>query len=61
MLIPVELGLRARDQVEITKGLKSGDIVVSQAQSRLSKDTKVKVHDQKAAQVERSADVSSGK
>lgn len=45
VLTPVELGARSRDQVEIIKGLKVNDIVVSQAQSRLMKDTEVKIHD----------------
>jgi membrane fusion protein (multidrug efflux system) len=61
VLTPVELGLRARDRVEITKGLKSGDVVVSQAQSRLSKGTEVKIHDPKAATIVKGVEASSKK
>jgi membrane fusion protein (multidrug efflux system) len=48
VLTPVELGLRAQENVEITKGLNTGDIVVSQGQGRLSKDMTIKIYDPKA-------------
>lgn len=47
VLTPVELGLRARDTIEIIKGLNAGDVIVSQAQSRLSNGMEVKIHDPK--------------
>ena len=50
VLTPVELGLRAREMVEITKGLVPGDVVVSQGQGRLSDDLMVKIYDPKQDQ-----------
>ncbi len=47
VLTPVELGLRAREKVEITKGLANGDIIVSQGQGRLSDGLKIKIYDPK--------------
>lgn len=51
VLTPVKLGLRAREKVEITKGVKSGDRLVSQGQGRLSHDLMIKVHNPKLEKV----------
>ncbi|MES2607366.1 MAG: efflux RND transporter periplasmic adaptor subunit [Pseudomonadota bacterium] len=61
VLTPIDVGIRARDQVEITKGLHAGDVVVSQAQSRLSKDTVIKIHDPKEVIAAKKFDMSSKK
>lgn len=45
VLTPVELGLRAKDKVEIVNGLSKGDVVVSQGQGRLSDSMKVQIYD----------------
>ncbi|MES2252903.1 MAG: efflux RND transporter periplasmic adaptor subunit [Pseudomonadota bacterium] len=58
VLKPIELGLRARDMVEITKGLVAGDVIVSHGQSRLSNDTEVKIHNPKVAEAVKNTDTS---
>ncbi len=45
VLTPVKLGIRFRDQVEITQGLTAGDIIVALGQSRLWPDLVVKIHE----------------
>lgn len=44
VLVPVKLGIREKEQVEITKGLKPGDKIVVRGQSRLQPQMLVKVY-----------------
>lgn len=43
VLTSVEMGMKAKDKVEITKGLMVGDVVVAYGQARLSDDNFVKI------------------
>jgi len=61
VLKPVELGLRARNMLEIKKGLVVGDLIVSQGQSRLSNDTEVKIYDPKAVEAVKNIETSLNK
>lgn len=44
-LVPVELGIRSKDKVEILKGVKKGDVIVSQGQGRLANGMKIRIYD----------------
>jgi membrane fusion protein (multidrug efflux system) len=46
-LCPVTLGIREKDRIEVTAGIKAGDPVVIRGQERLSPDLEVKVFEKK--------------
>ncbi len=46
-LVPVELGIREKEQVEITSGLTKDDVVITTGQARLYPDIPVKISQEK--------------
>lgn len=43
-LQPITLGIREKDQIEITSGIKVGDIVIARGQARLYPEIAIKIH-----------------
>ena len=45
-MTPVNLGIREKEDVEITSGLQKGDILIARGQARLYPDIAVKIYHQ---------------